>query len=58
MRRLPLIGALLGALILAALLAPRRWAEPVLGPRQGAAIYRQDRAGCHGPAGEGVATTG
>lgn len=55
MRRLPLIGALLGALILAALLAPRRWAEPVLGPRQGAAIYRQDCAGCHGPAGEGVA---
>lgn len=55
MRRLPLIAALLGALALATLLAPRRWAEPVLGPRAGSAIYRQDCASCHGPAGEGVA---
>ena len=55
MRRLPLIAALLGALALAALLAPRRWAEPVLGPREGSAIYRQDCASCHGPTGEGVA---
>jgi hypothetical protein len=36
-------------------MTPRRWVEPVLGPREGSAIYRQDCASCHGPAGEGVA---
>jgi len=53
--RLPLLATLLGALALATWLAPRRWAEPILGPREGSAIYRQDCATCHGPAGEGVA---
>lgn len=55
MRRYLLPAALLGGLVAATMLAPRRWVEPVLGPREGAAIYRQDCAGCHGPAGEGVA---
>lgn len=56
MRRLPtLLAVLLAGLALATWLAPRRWVEPVLGPRDGAAVYRQDCAGCHGPAGEGVA---
>ncbi len=55
MPRPPLIAAILGALALAAWLTPRRWVEPMIGPREGSAIFRQDCASCHGPAGEGVA---